>query len=286
MSSIASGVNAERTNRWLLIGALALAVVAGVLVFALLANFGGGDGDSSPAGVIDGGPADVLVAKQTIDPGTNVTEDMFEVVSYDADYVVPQPVTNLEDVAGLTTTVTILQGNQASYTQFVGGADDDFDNLTFKVPDGMLAYSMSVSEDTAVGGLLVPSDRVDIVVRYSTKATPDAQVKQLHTELFAENVQVLARAQTDVEGVASVDGSTDAPAGDAEPVESGAEVRPDDVEADPGANTVTFALTPDQVLRLGQYEVLADGKVTIALRRYGDDAIRNTPPVVTDILEQ
>lgn len=282
MSSIAAGVNAERTNRWLLIGALVLAVVAGILVFALLANFG--DDDEATPSVDDGGPATVLIANQDIAPGTNVTADMFDVAQ--TNRAVASAVENPEDVAGLTSTVEILEGNQVSFRQFVGGVDDDFaDQLTFKVPDGMRAYAMTISEETAVGGLLVPGDRVDIVVRYSTKVNPDAPTKQLHIELFAENVEVLARAQTDVEEVPVVDAAADPATEEVDPVDDGVTRRPTDIDADPGAGTVTLALTPDQVLRLGQFEILADGEVSIALRKFGDAAPFGAQPVIIDVLE-
>jgi pilus assembly protein CpaB len=286
MSSIVAGVNAERTNRWLLIGAAVLAVLAGVLVFALLANFGDDDG-SSGSGASTAGDTDVLVANQTINAGTEVTADMFEVASFDAKYIVPDAVNDAEALIGQTARVKILEGQQVSAQAFVGGVDDTFDDqLTFKVPEGMRAYAMSISEDTAVGGLLVPGDRVDIVVRYSTKTNADARDKQIHFELFAENVEVLARAQTDVEQSAVIDTT----ANDAAPVEddpgaAGVARRPEEIDPDPGAGTVTLALTPDQVLRLGQYEVLLDGEISIALRKYGDDAPSGTQPVIITVLE-
>jgi Flp pilus assembly protein CpaB len=286
MSSIAAGVNAERTNRWLLIGALVLAVLAGVLVFALLANFGGDDDESVAGG--SGGDVEVLVANQSIEPGTTVSEDMFDVISVKDSIVVPDHVDDAEVIVGETARVEILQGNQISLRQFAGGVNDDFDEqLTFKVPEGMRAYAMSISESTAVGGLLVPGDRVDIVVQYSTKVSQDAQFKQIHYELFAENVEVLARAQTDVEEVPVIDASSAAEddGEDTEPVDDGVSRRPTDISPDPGAATVTLALTPAQVLALGSYDDRLDGEISIALRRFGDDAPFGAQPFVIDVFE-
>jgi pilus assembly protein CpaB len=280
---MAAGVNAERTNRWLLIGAAVLAVLAGVLVFALLANVGGGDDKTSSA---SDGDTQVLVAKQTINPGTEVTEDMFELVNFDSKYVVQDAVDDPKALVGQTASTKILEGAQISTQQFVGGASDTFDKqLTFKVPDGMRAYSMSVGEETAVGGLLVPSDRVDIIVRYTTKASPSAQFRDLHIEVFAENVEVLARAQTDVEGVSVLDPEANPTETAATTNDEGVVRRPEEIDADPGAATITLALTPQQVLELGKYAILDDGEVSIALRKFGDDAPSGTTPVIIPLID-
>lgn len=284
MSSMAAGVNAERTNRWLLIGAAVLAVLAGVLVFALLANVGGDDDNTSSA---SDGDTPVLVANRTINPGTEVTEDMFELVNFDSRYVVLGSVDDPAALVGQTANTKILEGAQISTQQFVGGASGDFDDqLTFKVPEGMRAYSMRVGEETAVGGLLVPSDRVDIIVRYTTRATPGSQFRDLHIEVFAEDVLVLARAQTDVEGVSVVDPEANPAEGEGTGTnQEGVDARPEDIDADPGANTVTLALTPQQVLELGKFAILEDGEVSIALRKFGDDAPSGTTPVIIPLID-
>jgi pilus assembly protein CpaB len=276
----------ERMNRWLLIGAAAFALMAGALVFALLANVGSGDGGGGGRTSATG-DVNVLVAKETIALGTFVTEDMFETATFDARYIVPDAVDDAKSLIGRTAKSEILAGQQISARQFVSGTENDefSDQIAVNVPPGHRAYSMSISEETAVGGLLVPGDRVDIIVRYSTKQAPDAPNKQVHIELFAGNVLVLARGQTKVEDAPPI-GSGDAAAVEGETTDTATAGRPDDVDPDPGAATLTLALTPEQVLAINQYEVLEDGEISIALRRFGEDAPFPAEGLIINVLEQ
>jgi Flp pilus assembly protein CpaB len=280
MASIVASMSGERMNRWLLVGAAALALLAGILVFAILANVAGGDGGGD--GTAAAGRANVLVARDTIRAGTEVTASMFEPASFEERFIVPDAVVDAAALTGRTARVEILRGQQISARAFVSGIEDGLgDQLAPKVPAGMRAYALAIKEDTAVGGLLVPGDRVDLVVRYSTKNSPDARTKQMHIELFAANVEVLARGQTDVREAPAIASSAEGGVVDG----ASAARRPEDIEPDPGAATVTLALTPEQVLRLNQYQVLPDGEISIALRRFGDEAPVAAEPIVITVVD-
>jgi pilus assembly protein CpaB len=251
----------ERMNRWLLIGAAAFAVLAGALVFALLANVGSDDGGGGGGAAAAGDRVSVLVATETISPGTIVTADMLELASFEQRYIVPDKVDDVSSIIGSRAAVRVLQGQQISRLQFIGEGGTDVPGITPEIPPGHFAYAVSITEVSGVAGLIVPGDRVDIVVRYSTPGS-NAATKIMHIEPFATNVLVLARGQEDVDGPAVVgDGTGDAGAG----------VRPEDVDPDPGAATLTLALRPDQVLGINTFEVLEDGEISFALRRFGDE---------------
>ena len=61
------------------------------------------------------------------------------------------------------------------------------------IPSGMRAISMEISPETAVGGFILPNDRVDVIL---TRAEKTSQDEVYTTEVILSNVQVLAIDQT------------------------------------------------------------------------------------------
>lgn len=273
MSSIAASPNSERTNRWLLIAGVALALITGVLVFAAVSSMGGDDGASS--GSVATGDSRVLVAKETIRQGSKLDAGMFRVATFAEDDLVPNAIADAEAVVGQTVTTDILKGQQLSRAYIATATDDDrADQLTFKVPEGHRGIGVSVNDVSTFGGLVVPGDRVDVVVTYDEKDANNTDQKYKRISTVLQNVLVLAREQTEVQLVNPLPGEgSDATAGGGETPLTGAafEQRPEDFEPDGGVSVVTLALTPQDV----QAFVLADslGEVTLVLRRFGEDAI-------------
>jgi pilus assembly protein CpaB len=265
MSSISVNATPERTNRWLLIAGVVLALVTGVLVFAAVGNFGGGDSVPSVAS----GDAPVLVANETISAGTTLNENMFRVASYNEADLVPEALSDPAVVIGQTATVEILKGQQVSRSYIASGADDDrTDQTAFKLPEGHRGVAVQVDKVTGVAGLLVPGDRVDVVVTIEEQRTDDADAdKFLRIQTVLQNVLVVARDQLDVESVVTINE-------DGTPVDNTTDKeyqsRPEDADPSSSLSTVTLALIPDDVQRL----VLADalGDVTLSLRRFGEGA--------------
>ena len=279
MSSIASNVSggAERTNRWLIIGAAVLAVVTGVLIFAALSSFGGSDSSSAKSAAK--GDSSVLVANDTIAAGTKLTPEMFRVAKYGLADLVPQALTDPQAVVGQVTRVDILKGQQASATQLGQTTDDKHaDQLAFKIPDGKRAMAIGVSETSAIAGLLVPGDRVDVLVTIHEKQaqTGDQQFVRIQTVL--QNVQVLARAKQEVNNVVTVgpDGKP-LPSDQSKPDLA---QRPEKVNTDtPG--TVTLALSPEEVQRV----ILAGtlGNITLSLRKFGEGDAKKIDDLVVPV---
>lgn len=275
MSSIAANAGPERTNRWLLIVGVALALITGVLVFAAVSSMS----DDSEGGSTSGptGDSRVLVASETIRQGTKLEADMFRIATFGEDDLVPQSIDDAEAIVGQTVTTDILKGQQLSRAYIATSTDDDrADQLTFKVPEGHRGIGVSVNDVSTFGGLVVPGDRVDVVVTFDEKdsnVTDAQQYKRISTVL--QNVLVLAREQTEVQLVNTLPGEEEEDTTDPgeSPVTSGTafEQRPEDFDPDGGVSVVTLALTPGDVQAL----VLADslGEVTLVLRRFGEDAI-------------
>jgi pilus assembly protein CpaB len=267
MTSIAANMHAERTNRWLFIGALVLAVAAGVAIFVALANTIGDD-DTVTAGE-GGGDATVLIAKETIAPNKKITADMFERVSIAQAALVPGALAEESSVIGQVTRAEVLRGEQISSARLAAaGGDQTFRNT---IPQGRRAAAITVEESTSVAGLLVPGDRVDVIATFIEIRDMDGRedVEITRVETILQNIEVLAFAQESLDVVSSVDAEGNRLAA---PSSSGVlGQRPDDPDPTPNARTATLSLTPTetQVLVASQ----AKGKITLALRAPGEEEI-------------
>jgi pilus assembly protein CpaB len=262
----------------LLIGALMLALLAGVLIFALLANAGEDNGTTSSAA---SGDVEVLVARDTINAGDVISADDFRTASVTEENAVPQAVTDVSGLEGLVARTDILKGQQLSRTQIGSVAEDDrAEQLAFKFQQGYRAVSVSVDEISAVGGLLVPGDRVDIIATIEEQQR-DTDRKFVRIQTVLQNVEVLARAQTPVDSIPQIgeDGKPIAPvAGETDLIR-----RPEDIEADAGAGSVTLLLSPQEVQRVRLADHL--GEISLSLRPYGDTAPTPIEDIVVEVVE-
>ena len=277
MSSIAASAGPERTNRWFLIAGVALAALTGILVFVALSRIGGDDGGSSSLGAA--GDAEVLVANETISQGSKLTAEQFKVASFSEDDLVPKAISDPEAIIGQTATTEILKGQQLSQAHVAAATDDKrADQLTFKVPDGHRGIGVAVDEVSTFGGLVVPGDRVDVVVTFKEKESADANAREFaRVETLMQNVLVLAREQTDIQRVNPLVGEAEATGDDAgaagEDVTTSEEFaqRPEDFDPEGSVGVVTLALTPYDVQQLVMAMDL--GEVTLVLRQFGEDTV-------------
>jgi pilus assembly protein CpaB len=270
-----SAANPERTNRWLLIGAAVLALIAGLAVALALSNADSG-GSNSSTKQSSGGDVKVLVAKETIASNTTISAGMFTVASVaKSALVIPNPVADEGAVIGKVTRSDILKGEQLSFDRL--GAGDKLDpSLAPKIPDGSVGFTVSVDETGSVAGLLVPGDHVDVIFIVKENRGGAADVTRVETVL--QNLTVLAFAQ---EAVAS------SPLKDAQgtPIVATAvagDVRREDLKPNPGARTVTLALTPQQVQTMAGLQ--DTGKLQLALRRLGDGSDHVVAPTFLNTL--
>jgi pilus assembly protein CpaB len=266
MSSITASANAERTNRWLLIGAIVLAIATGVLVFAAVANIGGDDESASTS---IAGDQTVLVATQNIQPNTRITDAMFAARSVTADALVDGAISDESRVVGQVTRVEILRGEQISASRLTSAAvNRDATCLACKIPAGKRAMAVKVDEATSVAGLLVPGDRVDVLAIFEESFGPNNDDTITRVETLLQNIEVLAFAQDELVGIPSAGAEGTPVATDSANGVLG--VRPDDAEPNPRAGTVTLALTPAeaQLITAAQDK----GSLTLALRPLGEDA--------------
>jgi Flp pilus assembly protein CpaB len=130
--------------------------------------------------------------------------------------------------------------------------------ITAHLPAGQRAFSLRVGEDDIVGGFLQSGDQVDVLATIPGAVFPQEDAAKhpdrSSTVLLLQNIHVLAVGNSLTAGP---------------------------VQAD--ARTVSLALAPEQLVRLSLAVRL--GKVSLAVRRPGDDGVSATATAtLTDLL--
>jgi pilus assembly protein CpaB len=234
--------------------------LSAVLVYVAVSRDGGG-GSSAPAE----GSTQVVVAKTGIAQRTEVTAEMLELKNVPTDTVVEGAFVNVNDVVGQVTKFPIGVNQQVVASAVVDTSAPTVDALSYVVPAGRRAMSVSASQVTYAGGLILPGDYVDVVWIC-------CQGEAVVSRTIVRNVQVAAVAQGIVDSgpVAGENGSNDPAAADP-------------AEADPEASTVTLLLNP----RESQDILLAEnqGSIRLNLRGPGDaELVDPGTTLLTDIL--
>ena len=258
MSRNATALNPGRGNRQFIILALVLGLIGAGLVYVATSR------NSTSTG--GGGPADtpVMVAKFDIAARTTITSDMLEVRLVPADTRSALAFGSIEEVAGKVTRFPISANEQVLSSKVVdlsSGSSATARSLSYIVPAGKRGFAINASEVRDVGGLLLPGDYVDVLVRYDVDfRTPDGGTETedaFLAHVLLQNVEVLAVSQTMVDVAAQT--QLDA---------SGQRERISEANPDPSAATITLALTPEDAQLIFLAE--ANGEIRFALRPYGD----------------
>jgi len=258
-------------NGLLLLLALVAGLVAAVIVFVVVSDSGGGGDSVTP---VTGATVPALVASQTISAGTLITDDMVKVVDVPEALVVSGVYGDADLVVGEVSTVTIGAGEQITRLKIGTLVPDK--GLSGVVVPGMRAVSVKVDQVTAVGGNLLPGDRVDIVATTRIERAPGLAEDEyiLSTATVLQDVEVLSVAQEAQKPAAQAVATDDGDSGLAS-YTSGQ--LPDDIKEQPNAGTLTLALTPEQAVILISEQTSAES-VWAILRAFGDDSTAELPP--------
>lgn len=248
------------SSRTLLLLALISGLVAAVLVFVAVRS---NNDDNTATSVPEGDVTPVVVASQDIAAGSEITADMVKVVDVPAGLVVKNAITDSALVVGQTARFPIAQGEQLVKASF--GAQSEEDGLAYVVPKGMRAIAVSVEEVTAVGGLLRPGDRVDVIAVFDSDSNTLGASRPTTAVTVLQDVEILAIAQEAQEPIPALEGETDA-AGQSR---TSGKV-PDNPDKNPRASTITLALDPAQAVELAAIQQEA-ARIFLALRAVGDD---------------
>jgi Flp pilus assembly protein CpaB len=266
MAQRVAGTAPGRMNRRFLLVAILLAGLSAALVYAKISA----NDTSSTSSKATAGTQPVVVAKIPIKQRTTITAAMLEVKSVPLNTLAVGAFTDIPAALGKVTKYPIEANQQVVDSGVVDTARPAADAaLSYVVPTGKRAMSVSASQVANAGGLILPGDWVDIIWGCCSD-------KAVVSKTLLRNVQVAAVAQsivpsgpvTDVNPTA-VAGAAAAPAqSSGNPVAAGPQIPV------PDASTVTLLLSPAEVQVLFLAE--SNGKLRFDLRGVGDQDVPDT----------
>jgi pilus assembly protein CpaB len=264
-----SGSSRMTTQRLVLIAGVVVGLIAAILVFVVVSQAGGDDGDRS-----------VVVAKQDIPAQSRLITDMLEVKELPKDEANREAFTARSQVVNRITAEAISAGDQILPSMV---SDRAGESLAFTIASGKRAVSIEVKEAVTAGGNVQPGDQVDVVGIFALDKDADvnavlavvapggdAVVTPLGTDrnltvTLLQGVTVLAVGQS----LAKSEEETSTRATEPET----------DAEGRPKAKSVTLEVTPQeaQLLALAdEYAVLR-----LSVRAFGDEGPVGIAPMMT-----
>jgi pilus assembly protein CpaB len=266
MAQRVAGTAPGRMNRRFLLVAILLAGLSAALVYAKISANDGTSTTSKAAA----GDQQVVVAKIPILQRTTITAAMLEIRSVPLNTVAVGAFTSIPGAVGKVTKFPVEVNQQVVDSAVVDTTRPAADaSLSFVVPTGKRAMSVSASQVANAGGLILPGDWVDIIWGCCSD-------KPIVSKTLLRNIQVAAVAQSIVPSgpVTDVNPTAVAGAAPAKAPTSGNPVAAGPQIPVPDASTVTLLLTPDEVQILFLAE--SNGKLRFDLRGVADQDVPDT----------
>ncbi|MFL5245742.1 MAG: Flp pilus assembly protein CpaB [Gemmataceae bacterium] len=190
----------------------------------------------------------VVVASAEIPRGTALTESQITTKDYPQDLVPTGALTKVEDVLGRTISIPVAKDEPLLESKLASKSAGR--GLAALVPDGMRACTITTTVSSALAGMLLPGNRVDVLLSISSTGQTNDPTGGGSTTTLLQNVEILA-----------IDHHIEAPT---------------DNKVDANAHTVTLLVSPDQaaLVELGQTR----GTLHLTLRNPGDKKAANTRP--------
>ena len=249
-------------DRRVLILALVLGAIAAGLIVAYLASRDSGTKTVTVA------TTQVVVAGQDIPAGAAIESSMVALKALPETAVLKDAATSLDQVTGETARYPIPKGEQVTSARLVAPAKGKI--ISFQIPKGMRGFTIPVSVSNSPAALLAPGDFVDVItvagqgtlqVGAAAPAPGVTSNNDLRSAVtLLQNVQVLSVQKDYVDNGVPYDASVRG-----------------DPPADKSIGYVMLAVTPDQAQLL--WLASQEGKVTLTLRAFGDDAIATLAPI-------
>ena len=211
----------------------------------------------------------VVVIRNDIPAGTTLSAPLLRELEIAPDTALAGVYSNGNRLVGRVTRYPLVAGEQVVEGKLVGTESALGTGLAFSVPEGMRAVSVPFSEVMGAGGLVVPGDRVDILVHTKNErlfgpgdVVPEGDALRPTVVTVLQDVLVLAVGQVFTP-----------------PADAGrdpATLRPENAEAQPGARSVTLAVTPAQAQSM--FFASQEGTLGLAMRAFGDDSLSVLSP--------
>lgn len=132
-------------------------------------------------------PQTVPYAKVTIQPRTEITEDMVGTIEVPPAFLKPTVIRNSSSIVGSFSNVnTIIPEGSLFYRAAVVSRNELPDAALLEVPEGMVVFNLPVDMETTYGNSLYPDNYVDLYMK-----AIDANGKVIYGKLIS-NIEILA----------------------------------------------------------------------------------------------
>ena len=178
----------ESVNKKVIFITLILTIITSLLIYFYITK-----STSKPQDVVE--YTDVPVAAKTLPAKYQITDADIKLVKLDKRLVSSKAVTNKGDIVGKRVKESILADEQIIPERLL---DENKATLSFTMPKGMRAISISVSEPVIVSNLIRPGDHVDIIASFETESMDNETTVTIFpriTKIILQNVQILAMGQ-------------------------------------------------------------------------------------------
>lgn len=225
---------------------------AGLLAFILMRSIV--SGPSAPTQIaVPVNATEVLVARRNIGLGETTKDTDFRWQTWPADAVTPSFITQSDGegmklVTDAIARAPLLEGEPVTRQKLIKPGQGGV--LAAILPSGMRAISTKIKEETSAGHLILPNDRVDVILTRRERGRSGNDVYVSDT-LF-RNVRVLAVGQE----IDTKDGNK---------------------AAGSSANTATLELTPPQAELLARAN--SSGEISLSLRSVADGDPKGKGPI-------
>jgi pilus assembly protein CpaB len=262
MARAGAGGSVGRINGRFALLTIVCGILSAVLVYAAIARNGGTKQTASAETT-----AATVIAAVDIPARTQITAEMVEVRDVPVSGRMAMALSNVDDVVGKVTRYPVGLDEQFTSSKVVSvGGTENVDSLSFAVPKGMRAISISADQVLSAGGLVLPGDYVDIMGVLSGTKPDGSIVDNYVVKTILQNVQVLAVAQT----------IADAAAGGEDTASGGQSGRSSESKPNPEATTLTLLVTPTQAQTLFLAE--SNGTLRAVVRGFGDSETTELAP--------
>ncbi len=193
----------------------------------------------------------VVVAVSDILPGTAIEENMVIETAVPLKFVQPSAFTSVRETVGQIAAIPIQKDSQVLGTAMTSVGR----SLATKIPRGMRAVSLAVTDVTGVSSLVAANNYVDVLATVKLGSGLGASNQRVFVTTLFQNVMVLA-VGSDLGEVRTASRDQDAMAMLAQ-------------QEREKFTTVTLALTPQQAQDLVLVQDIGD--ITLALRSFRDE---------------
>ncbi len=226
-------------------------VIAGIAVFMVQSYMEGREAEFKAK---YGDLVQVVVAKEDINAMDTIDDRKLQIVTVPGSYKMPGAFNQIESLYNTIAATSIKKGEQITSPRVIYPGEQT--GLSRQISEGKRAVSIQINEDAAVGKLIKPGDRVDVlsIIDYGS-----GRIELMKAKTVIQDVYVLATGKRVTKEIPLVG-------------QIGNEIKKLNLNTYNNFNTVTLELSPNEVQKLLFLQKVGKG-VYLSLRNNTDKTI-------------